>query len=209
MKNLVFWSLICLLTNNVWTQGNPVRISYPNCTIVNQGTGKDTLFGIPVPCSKTRVQGTQKIQTFCNYGDPSAARYEQVQVVAEVSVIPDSTGIIRDSLLSALRFAIQKEEAYAASNGFAATVVSNFALFKLGEQTILAMPPFNSGKGNFGIWYIDGVVYKIKLIEDNQLGSIKVFLRSNFKLRYNDSVLNPDSREIGIELLRVFLEQSR
>ncbi|MDH4471539.1 MAG: hypothetical protein QE487_02975 [Fluviicola sp.] len=209
MKNLVFWSLFCLLTISLWSQGNPMQISYPDCKLLNQVTGTDTLFGIHVQCSKTRVQGTQKIQTFCNGGDPSAARYEKVQVVAEVSVIPDSTGIIKDSLLSALRFAIQKEEAYAASNGFAATVVSKFALFKLGEQTILAMPPFNSGKGNFGIWYINGVVYKIKLIEDNQLGSIKVFLRSNFKLSYNNSVLNTDSGEIAIEPLRVFLEQSR
>lgn len=209
MKNLVVWSLISLLTTLVWAQENPARISYVDCKILSQTAGTDTLFGVPVKCNKIRVAGTHKVQTFCNYGDPSAARYEQVKAEAEISVIPDSSGTIKDSLLSALKASIQRQEAYAASNGYAASVVPDFALFSLGGDTILAMPPFHSGAGNYGIWYIGGTVYKIKLTGGEQLASLKIFLRSNFKLTYKGAVLNPDAGKCSIDLLRSFLEQSR
>jgi len=185
----------------------PVEIVYNDCTILSELKTYDTIAGIRTQVTTKTIDACQYVQTLCNYGNPSANQYNSVHVIATISVVPDSAGILKKAIHNEFLKKIDEAEKYAASNNYTASVVPEHYFFRIDSLFIPGQQKLNSGNGNFMLWYLQGNVYKITIIEDNNIGNLNILLRKNIRLKLNDQLLDADAKIQDIVKIKELLNE--
>lgn len=200
---LFVWIITDASTQNV---SYPVEIVYKNCRTLSVSSAFDTIAGVRVQVTTNTIDAAQYIQTLCNFGNPSANRYDSVHVIATVSYVKDSTGQLKTAIYNDFLKKIDDAEKYASSNNYAASVVSERYFYRIDSLFVPGIRKLNSSEGNYVIWYIDGYVYKVTLIEDNKIGNLNTLLRENVQLKRNNTLLDADARIMDIVTIKGLLE---
>ena len=190
------------------TAHRPAEFVYTDCQIVSVDSTSDTIAGISVKCTTTSLLARQNIQTRCHFGRPEDNTYENVWVAATISCVKDSAGILKKALCADILKAVEDAEAYAASNHYAATVVSVRKFYTVDTLAVPGIRTMHSDDGSYVIWYVDGYVYKITLTKDHLIGNLNVLLRHNVRLKWNGQLLNADKPiSVIVTVRKLLLEQ--
>ncbi len=185
---------------------HPIEIVYKNCKSLSILRTFDTIAGVRAQVTTNMIDAGQYIQTLCSYGNPSNNRYDSVHVIAAVSYVKDSSGILKTAIYNDFLLKIEKAEKYAESNNYTASVVSERYFYNIDSLFFPGIRMLNSSEGNYVIWYIDGYVYKITLVEDNNIGNLNTLLRTNVRLTRNGKLLDADTKIMDIKEIKLLLQ---
>ncbi len=159
------------------------------CDIKKTESVMDTISGRPVQMLRLTVVSKTKVQVRCNYGDPSKNKYETVKNVVYVSYVYDSTGIIRDSIISDIKKYADEQELwakkYGGGNDFTNLVYLK-SFFVNDSVVIPSIRTIGENPGDYQLYYIENQVYKIELAERHGSGCLSSFAHENMYFTKGD-----------------------
>lgn len=185
-------------------------IRFKKCTIQEDHLKTDAIYNISCTSRNIKILAETDVQLSCRY----MGENEQGNVtnVLSISLYPDSTGRLRDSLLAEIDTYFNKMEAWSTTYQ-TGTNFHNLPFYKsffTSDSTII--PSIWSGsenKGSFYLFYLNHTLIRVELLEANGMGSLTSFVYQNMDLITHQKTIILSNYEKDLEKARSILKSYR
>lgn len=211
MKKVLI-SFFILLTGKLFCQSPDQigQLKLSDCKIVKTENVMDTISGQPIKMARLTITAMTKIQMSCNYGHPSKNEFKTTKNKVAISYAFDSTGLVLDSIYSAIHKYVEIQETWAekynSGNDFSA--LPFYKSFFLKDS--VATPFIWTGAenpGDYKLFYVNKQVYKIQLLERNGLGCLSSFVAQNMYFSKGNQRLNLGEYQKNTDKIRDILSR--